>query len=483
MGIQLYNTLTRTKEPLVTCQPGRLGIYVCGVTVYDYCHIGHARVMVVFDVVVRHLRASGLDVTYVRNFTDIDDKIIRRAEERGISITTLTEQFIAAFHQDMDALGVLRADIEPKATEHLAEMQTIIQQLVSGGVAYPRDGDVYFAVDRHAGYGKLSGKDLEDQWAGARVAVAEKKDNPLDFVLWKGAKPGEPQWISPWGPGRPGWHIECSAMSAKYLNGRFDIHGGGRDLIFPHHENEIAQSEAATGQAFFRYWMHNGFVNVLADSGEREKMSKSLGNFRTIQDLLKVYPGEVLRLFILNSHYRAPLDFSLELLDAARAGCDRYYTALAQARERLGGEPLAVAMSPLTPQAAAGGLFAREVERFHQAMDDDFNTPQALAVLFEVVRRLNTATDPEEWRQGVAALRGLGVILGLAGAAPEQWFQEAAPGEDGPTAEEISAIIARRTAARQARDWAESDRLRDELAARGVVLKDSREGTTWSRVR
>ncbi|MBF0371195.1 MAG: cysteine--tRNA ligase [Magnetococcales bacterium] len=497
MGIVLYNTEKRRKEPLEPRVPGRVGIYVCGVTVYDHCHIGHARVMVVFDVIVRHLRASGLEVKYVRNFTDIDDKIIRRANEQGIGWKALTEEYIDAFHEEMDALGVARADVEPKATDHLDEMTDLIEKLEAKGLAYPSGGDVLYSVDRFEGYGRLSGKNLDDLQAGSRVEVDREKKNPLDFVLWKGAKPDEPKWPSPWGEGRPGWHIECSAMSCKYLGESFDIHGGGLDLIFPHHENEIAQTEGATGHHWVRHWMHNGFVNVVSETGEAEKMSKSLGNFMTIKDLRNNFSGETLRLFILNSHYRSPLDFSQTLLKAAQSGLNRLYTALQGAKEVLGSLPEA---QPDLQQSDRGGPFEGEVKRFWKAMDDDFNTPQALAVLFEVVKRLNRlmadgqgSEHQEELRVGVGVLRGLGMTLGLAGQEPEAHFtggsdpdggegsDDASEGDGGLSNSDVDALVEARSAARKARNWAEGDRIRDQLKELGITVLDGKDGSSWRR--
>jgi cysteinyl-tRNA synthetase len=494
MTIKIFNSMGRKKEPLQTRLPGKVGLYVCGVTVYDFSHIGHARVMVVFDAIVRHLRARGLAVTYVRNYTDIDDKIIRRANELEISITELTEKYIQAFQEDMGELGIAAPDIEPKATEHLAEMQVMIGQLIDNGLAYESGGDVYYAVDRFSKYGLLSGKNLADLVAGSRVDVNTQKNNPLDFVLWKGAKPGEPQWPSPWGPGRPGWHIECSAMSSKYLGESFDIHGGGRDLIFPHHENEIAQSEGASGHDWVRYWLHNGFVNVISDAGEREKMSKSLGNFFTIRDLLKAYRGEVLRVFILNNHYRSPLDFSFGLLNGARGGLDRLYSALDGAANLLGSLPTVTAIDP---DAEIGKPLVSAVDKFFAAMDDDFNTPQAVAVLFELAKKLNLVlVEPDGGdkkavvSEHVRILRGLGAIIGMGQAEPVEHFQFApqvnlstgdAEGEGNLTSEQIADLISKRAAARADKDFAESDRIRDELAAKGIALLDSKEGTTWRR--
>jgi cysteinyl-tRNA synthetase len=496
-AIVLYNSLTRKKEPLQPRVPGQIGMYVCGMTVYDFCHIGHARVMIVFDTVVRYLRASGLQVRYVRNFTDIDDKIIRRAAETGVPIAELTQRYIDAFHEDMRALHVLPADIEPRATGHIAAMQELIRGLIDNGVAYVQDGDVYFAVERAPRYGRLSGKPLDELISGARIAVREHKESPLDFVLWKAAKPGEPYWPSPWGDGRPGWHIECSAMSRCYLGEQFDIHGGGLDLIFPHHENEIAQSEGvSTDHPWVRYWMHNGFVNVVNASGQREKMSKSLGNFMTIRDILARYPGEVVRMFVLNSHYRSPLDFSYALLDTARAGMDRLYESLRSA-QRL----LETPMSPLPAVSVAetglDGVWstdpthqddcARLASAFFAAMNDDFNTAQALAALFDGIRQLNvavTAGDRARTTAYAALIRRLGAVLGLAGSTPEAWFQRAGQpgGEDASalTHEQIDQLVAQRLQARKDRDFAEADRIRKELAGHGIVLQDRRDETTWS---
>lgn len=481
MNIQLFNSMGRKKEPLRLRVPGQVGIYVCGVTVYDYCHIGHARVMVVFDVIVRYLRACGLNVTYVRNLTDIDDKIIQRANELKMPFQSLTEKFIEAFHADMAALGVAPADIEPRATEHLPEMQQMIETLLAKGLAYPGGGDIFYAVDRFQKYGQLSGKNLAELQAGSRVDVDTHKKNPLDFVLWKKAKPDEPQWPSPWGAGRPGWHIECSAMSCQYLGNAFDIHGGGMDLIFPHHENEIAQTEGSTGQPWVSHWLHNGFVNVLTEGGEREKMSKSLGNFFTIRDLLAHYPGEVLRLFILNSHYRSPLDFSHDLLDAARHGMDRLYSALSGAKKVLRTLPEPDEKGPdPTTQAA----WREEMDRFFAAMDDDFNTPQAIAVLFDMAKKINRllameTLSVEAIRQGVTTLRHLAAPLGLLGADPDDYFhrQEA----EGIRDDEIEHWIQARLAARQAKNFQEADRIRQQLLEAGIVLQDSKEGTTWRR--
>ena len=461
--LQIFNSLTRKKETFEPIEPGKVRMYVCGMTVYDYCHLGHARVLVVFDIVYRYLKALGLDVTYVRNVTDIDDKIIKRANENGEAFGALTARFIQAMHEDAEALGVLPPTFEPKATENIEAIIDMIGTLVDKGYAYvANNGDVYYDVHRFEHYGQLSGKKIEDLQAGARVEVGEDKRDPLDFVLWKAAKPGEPAWSSPWGEGRPGWHIECSAMSTQILGNHFDIHGGGQDLQFPHHENEIAQSEACTGEHFVNYWMHNGFVRI-----NEEKMSKSLGNFFTVREILERYRPEEVRYFILTSHYRSPLNYSDAQLDNARGALTRLYTALRG-----------------LPQAAAAE--APELrERFDAAMRDDFNTPEALAVLFDIARDANKAREGGD-ESGAAALaallRELGAVLGLLGEDPETYLKGGgAPAEGGLTDAQIDALIAARNDARAARDWAEADRIRDELKDQGVVLEDGAGGTSWRR--
>jgi cysteinyl-tRNA synthetase len=456
----VHNSLSGHKEPFKPMTAGKVRLYVCGITVYDYCHLGHARFMVVFDVVVRHLRAQGLDVTYVRNITDIDDKIINRAREQDIDWRELTARFIQAMDEDCAALGLMKPDQEPRATEHMPQIIRMIEQLVANGSAYlGANRDVYYDVSKFGPYGKLSGKQLEDLRVGARVAVDESKDDALDFVLWKSAKPGEPAWDSPWGAGRPGWHIECSAMSTHCLGNHFDIHGGGMDLKFPHHENEIAQSEAATGETFVNLWMHNGFVQVNA-----EKMSKSLGNFATLRDLLKVYRAEEIRYFILGSHYRSPLDFSDEHLKASGQGLNRLYTAL---------RGLGAGTAPADENYSA---------RFIAAMDDDFNTPVAMSVLFDLARDINIQrdSDPKKVAALGALLRGLGARLGILQQDAESWFKTTVEG--GPDAAEIERLIAARLAARKAKNFAEADRIRDELLKQGIRLEDKPAGTIWSRV-
>jgi cysteinyl-tRNA synthetase len=463
--LRIHNTLTRRKEDFTPLEPGRVRMYVCGITVYDYCHIGHARMMLVFDLVARWLRASGYGLTYVRNITDIDDKIIRRAVQNGETIGALTGRFIAAMHEDLDALGVLRPDHEPRATDFVPQMLDLIGLLEKKGLAYATpDGDVDFAVRRFEGYGKLSGKSLDELRAGERVAVGDGKQDPLDFVLWKAAKPDEPaeaKWPSPWGAGRPGWHIECSAMSSALLGNTFDIHGGGADLQFPHHENEIAQSEGAHGGTFVRYWMHNGFVRV-----DDEKMSKSLGNFFTIREVLERYDPEVLRLFVLRAHYRSPLNYSDAHLDDARASLLRLYTALSAGAGGPAGEP-----DWSRPDGA----------RFREAMDDDFNTPVAVSVLFELAGEVNRSRDAAAERQ----LRALAGVLGLLGGERDAVVRGGLLGrsrEAGALDDaEIDARVAQRTEAKKARRFDEADRLRAELLALGVVLEDGAGGTRWRR--
>jgi len=453
--LHIHNSLTRTKEEFVPMDPGKVRMYVCGMTVYDLCHLGHARVFVVFDMVTRWLRASGYQVDYVRNITDVDDKIIKRAQENGETPAALTERFIAAMHEDERALGVLPPDHEPRATDYVAQMLAMIAQLEQKGLAYPApNGDVYYSVRGFADYGRLSGKSLDELRAGERVEVDPNKRDPMDFVLWKAAKPGEPAWDSPWGPGRPGWHIECSAMSAELLGHHFDIHGGGQDLQFPHHENEIAQSEGAHGCRFVNYWMHNGFVRV-----DNEKMSKSLGNFFTIREVLQKYDPEVVRFFILRAHYRSPLNYSDAHLDDARGALTRLYTAL---------KNVSLKTAPIDWNQA-------DAARFRQAMDDDFNTPEALAVLFELASAANRGDEA-----AAHSLRALAATLGLL-QRDAMAFLKAGAAAGGMAEDEIEALIAARQAARQSRNFAESDRIRDQLIEAGIVLEDGPGGTTWRR--
>jgi len=478
--LQIYNSLTRKKEEFVPIEPGRVRMYVCGMTVYDLCHLGHARVMVVFDVFYRYLRERGYEVDYIRNITDIDDKIINRANDRGEPFGDLTERYIAAMHEDSEALGILPPTQEPRATAHMAEILAMIQALLDKGHAYRADnGDVYYDVRSFPDYGKLSGKSIDDLEAGARVEVGELKRDPLDFALWKASKPGEPAWDSPWGPGRPGWHIECSAMSTSCLGSHFDIHGGGADLQFPHHENEIAQSEGATGEPFVNLWMHNGFVRV-----NEEKMSKSLGNFFTVREILTRYRPEEVRYFILTSHYRSPLNYDDEHLDNARAALTRFYTALR-------------GLLPADAQPSDGEAF---LQRFHEAMDDDFNTPKALAVLFDLAKEINQVRGADASRAvGLGArLRELGAILGILQDDPNAYLQghispvhttvtDHAVGTDHVTVtkkyteDQVDVLIKQRAEARKSRNWAEADRIRDELQSANILLEDGPEGTSWRR--
>lgn len=475
MTLKIHNTLTRRLEDFQPIEPGHVRMYVCGMTIYDLCHIGHARMMMAFDVVQRWLKVSGYRVTYVRNITDIDDKIIKRAVERGITLRALTDEMTAAMHQDIAVLGIEPPTLEPRATEYVPQMLSLIDTLQQKGLAYQADnGDVNYAVRKFAGYGKLSGKSLDDLRAGERVAVASDKNDPLDFVLWKSAKPDEPaeaQWASAYGAGRPGWHIECSAMSCATLGETFDIHGGGADLQFPHHENEIAQSEGATGQPLARFWVHNGFVRV-----DNEKMSKSLGNFFTIREVLAKYDPETVRFFILRAHYRSALNYSNVHLDDARGALKRLYTALS-----------------LVPAAPVNAIDWSQphAQRFRAAMDEDFGTPEAVAVLFELAGEVNRSKDPAI----AGLLKALGGTLGLLQQDPPAFLQQtlspplllnqsaifAPTVSQGPSLEEISALIVQRTAAKQAKDFAEADRIRKVLLEQGIVLKDGPAGTTWER--
>ena len=456
MTLRIHNTLTRALESFSPLEPSHVRMYVCGMTVYDLCHLGHARSMVAFDVVQRWLRASGYRVTYVRNITDIDDKIIRRALENGETIRSLTDRMIDALHQDADALGIERPTHEPRATDYVPQMLSIIGQLEAKGLAYRApSGDVNYAVRKFQGYGKLSGKTLDELHAGERVAVLDGKDDPLDFVLWKSAKPSEPEdvkWASPYGAGRPGWHIECSAMSCEMLGETFDIHGGGADLQFPHHENEIAQSEGATGQPLARTWMHNGFINV-----DNEKMSKSLGNFFTIRDVLQSFDAETVRFFVVRSHYRSPLNYSDVHLSDARNALKRLYTALDAVA------PAAITIDWTRPHAA----------RFKAAMDEDFGTPDAVAVLFDLASEVNRSRSADM----AGLLKALGGVLGLLQDDPKAFLQAGASLDEAA----IQALIEARAAAKKARDFALADRIRQDLAAQGIVLKDSPSGTTWER--
>jgi len=461
--LKIYNTLTRGKTPFTPISPPKVGLYVCGMTVYDFCHLGHARVLVAFDIVQRWLRASGYQLTYVRNITDIDDKIIKRAAENKETVGALTDRFIKAMDEDARALGVEKPDFEPRATDYIEDMQALISRLQENGLAYPAaGGDVNFSVRKFPGYGRLSGKSLEDLRAGERVEVDAAKQDPLDFVLWKRAKEGEPFWKSPWGDGRPGWHIECSAMSTKLLGGHFDIHGGGQDLQFPHHENEIAQSEGAlpagAPRQFVNVWIHNGFVRV-----DNEKMSKSLGNSFFVREVLKHYDPEAVRFFIARAHYRSPLNYADENMEDARGSLTRLYTAL----KGFAAVPAAIDWGTV------------HATRFREAMDDDFNTPEAVAVLFEMANELNKTRSPEL----AAQLRALGGLLGLLGRDSDEFLKATAGGaaKGGLEAADIESLIEQRTTAKKSKNFAEADRIRKELTDTGIVLEDGPKGTTWRR--
>ncbi len=488
MALRIYNTLTGKKEEFVPLIGNRVGMYACGVTVYDLCHIGHARSAIVFDVIFRYLRHRGYEVIFVRNFTDIDDKIIRRANEEGVDYRIIAEKYIEEFEKDMGGLGLEKPSFEPKATEHIPEMIQLITLLIEKGYAYQKNGDVFFSVEKFKDYGKLSKRNLEQMQAGARVEIDEKKENPLDFALWKSSKPGEPFWKSPWGEGRPGWHIECSVMSQKYLGETLDIHGGGKDLIFPHHENEIAQSEAATGKPFARYWIHNGFVNM-----NREKMSKSLGNFLTIKEALNQWHPEVLRLFFLSHHYRSPVDYSEESLLKAKSGLDRFYATLLALQEEMK-KPLPssqkqVDLSAIDPARKTIETFP---SRFTEAMDDDFNTAQALGYLYDLQTTLNGLLDRSRTQtndtihtllhQGYDELRKMGNILGLFREEPHAYMErQKREGLKrlGLSEAEILKQIEERDAARKNKDWKKADQIRNDLLARGIILEDTPSGTFW----
>lgn len=477
MTIRIYNTLSGRKEPFRPITPGKVGMYVCGPTVYDSCHIGHARSVVVFDVIFRYFKAMGYEVTYVRNFTDVDDKIIRRANELNIDSRQVAEKYIDEFHRDMDGLNIERATFEPKVTDHIDHIIAFIERLIQKGMAYESHGDVYYAVRSFDEYGKLSGRRLEDMAAGARVAVDERKNDPFDFALWKAGKPGEPAWPSPWGEGRPGWHIECSAMGYRYLGESFDIHGGGKDLIFPHHENEIAQSEGAFSKTFANYWIHNGFVNI-----NQEKMSKSLGNFLVIRGVLDRYHPEAVRLFLLSNHYRSPIDFADEYLKDAVSGLNKIYALLRRIEEKYG-------KIPTTEKKLGNSDYWK---RFCEAMDDDFNTAAGIGILFEAVRdnnRLLDGNNPTADPQMETRVLGLGAemlrmgrILGILLMPPEVYFESKRTQslQRRPmNPEQIEKMIAERKAARKEKDWAKADRIRTELEKMDVVLEDRADETIW----
>lgn len=479
--MRIYNTMTGKKEEFVPVTPGRVRMYVCGITVYDHCHIGHARSAIVFDVMRRYLAYRGFQVTYIKNFTDIDDKIINRAKQDGITWDSVAKTYIEEYYRDMDSLGVARADGEPKATEHIQEIIEIVKGLIDKGYAYEVQGDVYFEIEKFADYGKLSKRDIDDMMAGARVDVSEKKKNPMDFALWKSSKEGEPAWESPWGPGRPGWHIECSAMSQKHLGDTFDIHGGGADLIFPHHENEIAQSEAYSGKPFVKYWVHNGFITV-----DKEKMSKSLGNFFTIKEILNKFDAEVIRFFLLSTHYRSPIEFSDEQLRESETSIDRYYTTSARisdflrldySKEKTGAD-----------EKALTDLLDKFRTKFEEAMDDDYNTALAIGHIFELIRIVNKYLDGKPLGtkavELVSKTRDLlteaGGVLNIFRRTPEEWSRSLMAFKCPDLTEDfILARIRERTAARENKDWAASDAIRKELEERGIVLEDKKEGTGW----
>ncbi|WP_321368079.1 cysteine--tRNA ligase [uncultured Desulfuromusa sp.] len=478
MSLRVYNTMSGKKEEFQPLVPGKVGMYVCGVTVYDYCHIGHARANIVFDIIFRYLQFSGYETTYVRNYTDVDDKIINRANERQISSQDLAEEFIQAFDEDMDSLGLIKPTHEPRATDYIQQIIEINQKLIDKGKAYASGGDVYYSVDKFPDYLKLSKRNMDEMLSGARVAPGEQKQNPMDFALWKGAKEGEPSWESPWGAGRPGWHIECSAMSSSLLGDSFDIHGGGRDLIFPHHENEIAQSEGASGKPFVKYWLHNGFVNV-----DKEKMSKSLGNFFTIRDILKNYDAEVVRFFILSAHYRSPIDFSDQNLSEAQSGLRRFYEAL---------EASALAIEGLNPTDHSSTEGEKLEEKFREAMDDDFNTALAIAHLFDGVRTMNRLVATKKFKKKPelvaqvqdlqATILRLGKVLGLYRSQPTEWLEKVKLTglmQLDITQEEIEELIEQRLQARAEKDFSRGDEIRIELEEKGILLLDTREGTSW----
>ena len=464
MALKIFNTLTNEKEEFVPLAPGKVRMYVCGVTVYDSAHLGHCRFLLTFDVIYRYLRSCGFDVTYVRNFTDVDDKIIKRANDEQTTCAAITDRYIAEFQRDSEALGLLRPTIEPRATEHIGAIIDLIKVLETKKLAYQIDGDVFYSVAGFSGYGKLSRKKIDELESGARVEVDERKRSPLDFALWKSSKPGDPTWDSPWGPGRPGWHVECSAMSTKYLDQPFDLHGGGRDLIFPHHENEIAQSEGAYNKPLARYWIHNGFLNI-----NQEKMSKSLGNFFTIREILDGFDAAALRHYFLGSHYRSPMDFSKEGLEEAGKAADRIFETGARAAQLLKG------LAQAAPDDELMSAFRRE-------MDDDFNTPRALALIFDEARALNRFFDGKKYRgleKRVTAFRLMCDILGLSQQGyfdrkKQRWLKKGIL-----TAAEIEMIIARRNSARQEKNWSEADRLRDELQEKGIAIEDTPAGTVW----
>jgi len=478
--IRVYNTMSSRKEEFVPLVAGQVRMYVCGITAYDVCHVGHARSAIVFDIMKRYLRYKGLKVTHVRNITDIDDKIIARAAKENVAYDVIAKKYTEEYYRDMEMLGVSRADIEPNATDHIKEMIETIQSLVQKGYAYPVDGDVYFEVNKFPDYGKLSKKNIEDLVAGARVEVNERKRSPLDFALWKSSKEGEPWWESPWGKGRPGWHIECTAMSSKYLGESFDIHGGGADLIFPHHENEIAQSEAYTGKQFVKYWIHNGFITV-----DKEKMSKSLGNFFTIKEILEKYEPEVVRYFLLSAHYRSPIEFSDVQLTEAELSIDRYYSTVTRIKDFL--ETSGAAEKP-GASAELEKLLLSFKDKFHNAMNDDFNTASALGFIFELIREVNKFLDSRPSGQKAKELvtktgellAEVGSVMNIFNKTPEEWYRSLMKVKKIEfSEEELLKKIAERQEARKQKDWATADMIRKTLEEKGVILEDKKDGTTW----
>ncbi|MDA8083197.1 MAG: cysteine--tRNA ligase [Nitrospiraceae bacterium] len=479
--MRIYNTLTAKKEDFVPVKPGAVRMYSCGITAYDHCHIGHARSAIVFDVMRRYIRYKGYAITYIRNFTDIDDKIINRGHQEGMAWDAVAKKYIDEYYRDMDMLGVGRADVEPRATEYIAQMIHIVKGLVEKGFAYESEGSVYFEVAKFGDYGKLSKRDPDDMMAGARIEVNEKKKSPMDFALWKASKEGEPAWDSPWGPGRPGWHIECSAMSLEHLGETFDIHGGGADLIFPHHENEIAQSEAFTGKPFVKYWVHNGFITV-----DKEKMSKSLGNFFTIKEILGKFDSEAIRFFLLSTHYRSPIEFSDEQLKEAEASIDRYYTTVLRVRDFLGLDHAKEKAS--SEEKALEEVLSGFITGFREAMDDDFNTALAIGGIFELIRVLNKYLDGkpsgrhsmELVTRSRELLKEVGAVLNIFARTPEEWYKALMSVKHiGLSEADILLKIDQRQQARANRDWAAADTLRKELDSQGIVLEDKKDGTTW----
>ncbi len=476
MAIEIFNTQNRRKQEFIPLKGSKVGMYVCGVTVYDMCHIGHARSMIVFDVIARYLRHKGYDLTYVRNFTDVDDKIIARANKEGVSYKALSEKYIHEFYTDMGYLGIEKADVEPKASEHIPQIIDMVKALMDKSYAYEANGSVYFSVERFKGYGKLSGRKIDDMIAGARVEVDNSKRNPLDFALWKKSKPGEPWWDSPWSRGRPGWHIECSVMSTHYLGPTLDIHGGGKDLIFPHHENEIAQSEATYDVPFVRYWIHNGFVTI-----NNDKMSKSLGNFLTIRELSKEAHPEVLRLLLLSRHYRSPIDFSMDTIKDARAGLTRFYEMLLRVHN--------VPKNATKPRLS--GIVSGFREKLDEAMSDDFNTARAIAHIHELTTEVNKLLDarPEVAQADVetieSAMGEVRDILGIMKEDPVKFLESMKHrglDEIGIDLAELEDLIRQREQARKVKDFKKADSIRDELKARGIALKDTPDGTLWERI-